>query len=518
LKNKSYTKNYLKTYLWQGVAIILNLASMFVVVPMITSNKMVYGVYSICISTAMFLSYADLGFVSAGIKYAGESFAKGDHKNELKYYGFSGFILFIFITLVAAVYLLFSLNPSFIIKDISESEYLSIASSLLFIQAVFSFNTVLQRFVTGVFQVRIDQYVYQRINIVGSLIKISSVFYFFSPGNYDIVGYFLFIKIVELLTLIVGVSIIRTKYKLSITKYIRAFKFDREVFQKTKGLAFSSLFVTFMWILYYELDIIAIGKLLGATAVAIFALAFTFMKFLRSLSSIIFGPFQNRFNHLVGLDDMNGLKNLLQKVILFTMPIFILLILSIIMLNKNIVLSWAGADYLSSGIILVLLAINFMYSFIVIPGSTILVALVRIKEMYLINFVLVIVFWSGVFLTKNQIGVNSFALFKLISGTIAMLFYLRFLLKFLNQSLLTFLKSTLLRIALPILIQVLFFIVIIPYLPETKGKLNLLIVIGTGGVGSVLGFVTLYFSSKYYKTEFNHYLSKILKREVKLAV
>lgn len=487
----------------------LNLASMFIVIPMITNNKVVYGVYSVCISTAMFLSYADLGFVSAGIKYAGEAYARGEHENELKFYGLSGSILFIFVSIIAAVYFLFSYNPSLLIKDIGNSAYLSIASKLLFIQAFFSFNTVLQRYVSGVFQVRIKQYVFQRINIVGALIKIGSVFYFFGAGKYDIVGYYLFIKIVELLTLIVGVWVIHAQYKLSFFNYLRAFKFDNKVYQKLKGLAFSSLFVTIMWILYYELDIIAIGKLLGASAVAVFALAFIVMKFLRSLSSIVFSPFQNRYNHFVGLHDLEGLKVLVKKVILFAMPIFVLTILSVIVLSKNIVLTWAGINYLQSGIILFILAINFMYSFITIPGSNMLTALVRIKEMYWISFIMVVVYWTGVFLTKNQFGIISFAGFKLVSGTLAMLFYLNFLLRFLEKNLWAFLKESIFKVLFPITIQILFLLLMMNYLPDTKGKINLLIVISTGGVGALLGFTTLYFTSKYYKTEFNHYISKI---------
>jgi len=139
---KSYLGNYLKTYLWQAIGMVLNLASMFIVIPMITNNKVVYGVYSVCISTAMFLSYADLGFVTAGVKYAGENYAKGNHESEVKYYGFSGFVLFVFIAIIAGVYFLFAYSPSLLIKDIGNSEYLSIASKLLLIQAIFSFNTV----------------------------------------------------------------------------------------------------------------------------------------------------------------------------------------------------------------------------------------------------------------------------------------------------------------------------------------------------------------------------------------
>jgi O-antigen/teichoic acid export membrane protein len=492
------------------MSIGLSLAAMFIVIPIISDNKAIYGVYSVCISAAMFLSYADLGFVRAGIKYAGESYAKGDYDNEVRYYGFFSFVLFIFILIVSAIFILFSYYPSLLIKDISGSESISVASRLLFIQAIFSYNIVLQRFVTGVFDVRIEQYVFQRINIIASIIKLTSVLFFFGNGKYDIVGYFLFLKIIDLVTLIVGLAIINSKYEFSLIKYLKAFKFDKAIFFKTKGLAFSSIFVTFMWILYYELDIIVIGKLLGASAVAIFALAFTFMKFLRSLSSFIFSPFQNRYNHFIGLDDFIKLKALLNKVIILSMPIFVFSILSIIILSNKIVLSWAGIEYVQSGIILGILATNFIYSFIVIPGTNMLVSLVRLKDMYSINTIMVVVFWSGVLLTMNHWGVLSFAIFKLVSGTLAMLFYLRFLLRYLNKTLLEFLKQTVFRLFIPIIIQISFLQLVIGYLPEIKGDINLIIVLGCGIIGSLLGFISLYLTSTYYNREMNGYLTKIL--------
>jgi O-antigen/teichoic acid export membrane protein len=510
LAKKSFIRNYLHTYFWQGIAIFLNLTSMLVVIPMITNNKVIYGVYSICISTAMFLNYADLGFVSASIKYAGECYASSKRKEELQYFGLSGFILFIFVSIISGIYILFSYYPSLLIKDFSSPEYLSIATKLLIIQAIFSFSTVLQRYISGVFQVRIESFIYQRINLVGSLLKIASVFFFFSSGRYDIVGYFLFSKLVEFVIILIGINIINRRYKISFIDYIKEFRFNKSVFIKTKDLAFSSLFVTFMWILYYELDLIIIGKLISASAVAIYALAFTLTKFIRSLSSTIFSPFQNRYNHLIGLGEMEGLKVLLYKVILYTMPIFVFFVLSVIVLSENIVLSWAGDEYLQSKIILSFLAANFMLSFIRVPGANMLVALKRIKDMYWINFIVVIVFWSGVLLTKNFLGVNSFAIFKFVAGIFAMIFYFRFLIKFLNKSITIILRETLLRMIIPIIVIILFLLFIREYLPDTKGKMNLITVIATGGVGTFLGFLSLYFSSKYYKQEINYYLLKIL--------
>ena len=175
---KSYTKNYIFTYLWQGVAMVLHLISLMIVIPFISENQLIFGIYSICISVSIFLNYADLGFVSAGIKYAGECYAKNEYEEEVKYYGFSAFILFVLVSFIVLTFLLFSYKPQILIKDIFDSKVLEIASSLLFIQALFSFNIILQKYVSGVFQVRIEQYVFQRINIIGNIIKISLFFIF----------------------------------------------------------------------------------------------------------------------------------------------------------------------------------------------------------------------------------------------------------------------------------------------------------------------------------------------------
>lgn len=62
----------------------------------LSSNKILYGIYSICISLTIFYNYADVGFLSAGQKYAAESYAKGDRTGEMSIISFTAFILFLF--------------------------------------------------------------------------------------------------------------------------------------------------------------------------------------------------------------------------------------------------------------------------------------------------------------------------------------------------------------------------------------------------------------------------------------
>lgn len=507
---KSYTSNYLKTYFWQTLSVFTNLASMFIVIPMITDNKVVYGIYSICVSMSIFLSYADLGFVSAGIKYAGEYFAKGEKTEEFKLHGFTSFILFVFVLIFFLIFLIFSFNPSFIITDINSSNYSKLASQLLLIQAFSSLIVVLQRFASGVCQVRIEQFISQGYSVAGSVMKIVSVYFFFGNHKYDIVEYFLFTKIVDLVVVLISIRVIIIRYKIPILLIFKSFRFDKKLFNKTKKLAFSSIFTTFCWVAFYELDLIFIGKFIGATSVAVFALAFTFSNFFRTLSSTIFSPFQNRYNHFVGLNDIDGLKNMIMKVILFSMPILILVIISVIILSNNIVICWAGNQYFQSGFLLSVLSINFMFSFIVIPTANYFVATEKINALYWSSFIMIIVFWCGVYLSINYWGVKAFAIFKVVSGGIVFIFCLRHLLKFLNLSLIAFIKNTIYKLLIPIIIQILFLFLIKDFLPIEKGKVNLLIVVIIGGIGTLLGFISLYLTSEYYKKEYKEYLLKIL--------
>src|SRR5665647_996730 len=134
----SYTKNYLKIYLWQGVSLVLNFLAMFIVVPYLTSKPTIYGIYTICISISIFLSYADLGFMGAGQKFAAEYFARGERKEEIKVVGFTNFILLIFLLLFSIGFLFLSFHPGLLVKNIIPGKQEAIASSLLLILSLFT--------------------------------------------------------------------------------------------------------------------------------------------------------------------------------------------------------------------------------------------------------------------------------------------------------------------------------------------------------------------------------------------
>lgn len=185
---------------------------MFIVIPYLTSEPTIYGIYTVCISMSIFLAYADLGFMGAGQKYAAEYFAKGKRKEEIKVIGFTHFILLVFLLLFSIIFLILSFHPEFLLKNLASGKQVVIASSLLLILALSSPITLLQRLLQMIFGIRLEDYIVQRTNIAGSLLKILSVLWFFRNGQYNIVGYFLFAQIVNFFAALLTLLIARKRY------------------------------------------------------------------------------------------------------------------------------------------------------------------------------------------------------------------------------------------------------------------------------------------------------------------
>jgi len=472
----SYTKNYLKIYFWQGISLVLNFLSMFIVVPYLTSNPVIYGIYTICISISIFLAYADIGFMGAGQKYAAEHFARAEHKEEIKIIGFTAFILLVFLFILSVVFFILSLRPELIINNLVSGIQSTTASSLFFILAIFTPVTLLQRVLQLIFGIRLEDYIVQRSNIVASLFKILSVLWFFRNGTYNIVGYFLFVQVANLLAAFITLLIARNRYNYDFRSLIKAVRFDKLVFGKTKDLAFTSLYLTFTWILYYELDPTVIGKFIGANQVAIYAIGLTILSFFRSILGILFSPFTARFNHFVGLNDDNGLKILYSNVVRLFAPVVVIPIVSVYLMASPLILSWVGSKYIFSVEITQFLVLCNLFAFISYPAGIYLMAKQKIKDIYIVSTLIPIVYWFGVISTYSLFGIKSFAIFKFIAFVISAFSYHLIMVKSLEISLFKSIKDIIIPMIIPVSFLFLVAFVITDYLPHYKSKPNLLIV------------------------------------------
>ena len=133
----NYTSNYIKNYIFQILATGIGLLSLFVVVPYISGDKSLYGIYSICVSLTIFVNYADLGFLTAGQKFAAESYAKGNLEEERRYVGFTLYVLLLFVSFVLLCFVPIAIKPSLLISDLDDCSA-AVASSLIWIIILFS--------------------------------------------------------------------------------------------------------------------------------------------------------------------------------------------------------------------------------------------------------------------------------------------------------------------------------------------------------------------------------------------
>lgn len=506
---QSYTKNYIKIYFWQILSIILNLLSLVIVIPKLSSQPDIYGIYSICVSSIIFLSYADLGFLNAGFKYASEYFAKGDLKQEIKIIGFVALILLVFVLVFSAIMFLLSLHPEWLIKNLSDLQNVSTARQLLLILALFAPNVILQRALAIVFGVRLKDYVYQGVMIFVNLCKIGAVFVFFRAGHYEIVNYFLFCQVITTIGLLVGFGISGKQYGITLIKFFKALRFSGELYNETKSLALSTFFVTISWILYYEMDIYAIARLSGTRAVAYYSIGLTCLSFFRSIFGALFNPFTARFNHFIALNEEEGLKNLYKTVICVMLPVVVFPILSLACLSTPFVFTWVGKDFAESIPVVRVLVLSNVLAFIIYPSSILLIARKEIKALYYLAIVQPLLFWAGIAIFYSYAGYLTFAYFKLTAFIISGMVYLWLSLKFLNLKLFSFLNIVIKPAILPVILIICSISFLSSYLPQEKGKFNLILVVAEGAGVSAVAMGLYYFTSLVFRNYIKNIFIKL---------
>ena len=118
----NYRQKYLKIYFWQILSVLLGFCSLFIVVPYLSTNKIIFGIYSVCTSLTIFFSYADLGFLSAGTKYAAEYYVQGKRSEEIRIIGFTAFIMVSIFSILALGIVVLGCCPNLLIPELEQEQ------------------------------------------------------------------------------------------------------------------------------------------------------------------------------------------------------------------------------------------------------------------------------------------------------------------------------------------------------------------------------------------------------------
>ncbi len=510
-----YRHKYINIYFWQTLSVLLGFVSLFIVVPYISSNKSIYGIYSVCTSLTIFFSYADLGFLSSGVKYAAEYYIKGQHKEEVRIVGFTSFIMASVFAVLAIGIVVLGMFPKLLIPELVDgSRQLLIARWLLFTLAVSCPIIICQRLLNLIFTIRVEDYKFQRMNILGNVIRILSVFFFFGNERYMIVEYYIFYQFITLLVMMAALIYVRGHYGYGMKDIITTFRFDKEIFDKVKYLTGTALIMTASSVLYYELDQVVISNVLGINAVAVYAAALSVLQLVRSFSSIVYSPYTSRFNHFVGLSDYGGLTHFVKKMIIMFTPVLVVPILTLSLSAYPFVISWIGEQYKESGILVSFLALCFIFNFIKEPIGSYFVATERNKVLIKYNLIIPVVFWLGVFLTVSYLNTLSFAIMKFVAPLLSVVAYWVLAYKDFSKRGFEFISILqLLKALIPtIVIVVLFSWIFKHWMIEEHTKEALLINLLMMSFATILSFIVSIPFNSELKQEVNQYLCKVLKR------
>lgn len=387
---------------------------MMIVVPELSNNLELFGIYSVCLSISIYLSYADLGFISAGQKFAAEAYKTDKTSNELALTGFSIFILILMFIPFSVLAIFLATDPDLLLKNLSSINRVTASQLLLIVGILLPIQIILDRTVNFILAIRIKDFIGIRVSIVINAIKIISVYYFFHKDAYMLREYYLFITTISIFGSLVTLYIIKTKLNYNLFVLLKNIKFQKAVFDKVGRLALSSFLLTISFVIYFQIDSIIIAKLIGAKEVAIFAVGFTLLTYLKTIANIGYSPFSIILNHQAAKNEDYHFT--IQKILVFTFPIYLIAIIVLSISAQYLVIFWVGSEYQNSIIITQLLFVSMLCQWINTPASYFYNTALKYTYINFLAGSVPIIFVLFILLTYKNLGINAFAWAKIFVG------------------------------------------------------------------------------------------------------
>lgn len=467
---------------------------MLLVTPKLTSEPEIYGIYTLCLSLTIFFSYADLGFLGAGQKFAAESYARKESGKELEIISFTIFFLSIFILICCAFLFLFYLNIHWLIKKIDPSNVM-IARQMILILICSAPVIILQRLNSLIYSIRVEDYKMQAIDVVSNVIKILSIGFFINNGRYDIVGYFLTIQVISLVSSLISTILAFIQYNYSFLDFLKAFRFNLVIFNLTKHLAISSLLITIAWVLYFEMDSMILSKFYGLNVLAIYGIGFVMVSFIRTLYNVVFSPFLSIFNHKIGIGNEDGMYSTFGKLIMIIMPLLVLVPIILCVNMPSIIDLWVGGQYVQGVGIYRILVIMIGLTGLSIPLSHLIIALSGNQILRINALILPVFFYLFLICLHSIFQHYNLAVSKLITILISVITsYYLFSKRYKNLSI-YFVKPTLYITVCGVIAYFLWFLLayLLPNGFDIYGKIGrLLILVSVPFIfGSMIYYLTL---------------------------
>ena len=314
-----------------------------------------YGLYNLSSSIISYLSLLSLGFGSSYIRFYSKYKTKGNDDDIAKLnwlylltFTIMGIVSLILGILVSNNVRLF-FNQTYTLEDMKIAKklmiLLTINLSLSFPMSLFNAYIISQ-----------EKFIFQKIvsiitTIIGPCLSICALLL-----GYGSIG---MVAITTLLTTVLNL--------INIVYCFKKLKFRIKIGRTQTGL-FKEIFVFSFFIamnqiidqINWQTDKIILGKMINASAVAIYAIASTINNYYVCFSTAItdvFVPEINRIENEGGVDKDKKLTDIFIKVGRLQWIVLSLVLTGFVFFGKIFIIKWAGSDYVTSYYIILLLIV-----------------------------------------------------------------------------------------------------------------------------------------------------------------
>lgn len=334
-----------------------------------------YGLYSLVVSVVAYLTVLDLGFANAIVRYTAKFRAENNIDEQYKMFGMF-FILYCGIGIVAFIIGLgFYYNVDTLFNSTMNLEELSKVRIMMLLM-VFNVTITFPMSIWGAIITAYEDFVFQKMINIARIILNPIVMIILLSMGYKAVAMIVVITMFNISTLCINAWY--CYYKLHIK--VKFSRFNWDFIKEVSVYSFWIFLNVIMDRIYWSTGQFVLGIFVGATAVAVYAIAIQLQHIFMSFSTAISGVFLPKVTAMVtkGNND-EAVSDLFIRTGRIQYLIMAFILFGFILFGKQFIILWAGQDYEDSYIIALLFFVPLTIPLIQNLGITILQARNQMK-------------------------------------------------------------------------------------------------------------------------------------------
>jgi O-antigen/teichoic acid export membrane protein len=338
-------------------SIFINMGIALAFTPFLVSHlgKNEFGLFNIVGSFAAYLIVLDMGMNDSVIRYLLQHKAEGDKKVEKNFLA-NTFVFYTFLASLVALlggWLYISMGSLFS-NALSSSEIESLKTMTLIIVAS-AIVTVISNPV-GAYITSRQRFVFLTLTTIVLRIMTTIVLVMFLYLGYKAV---MVVAVTALMS--VGFLVVKIFYAYkNLGMRVKLYDFDMTQIKKLLKYSAPIFIVVLTEIIYWKLDNILLGNMIGAAVVAVYAIGMMFHKYFMSFSTAISKVMMPKI--ILKLDagaDAFEMEKILTAISRIQAMVIMLILTGIILYGKAFILLWLGSEYIDAYYVMLLTLIPY---------------------------------------------------------------------------------------------------------------------------------------------------------------